>query len=230
MAKEKEIKFEQPSELLLIANRYVIVIMAVIILGILSAGYFLLLSPKIDNIKVIKQETSDIEQRRVLNENLLTKIKQLQTEYDSLIQDREGQLSKLLKVIPDDPQLAELFVMTERLAKQRGFELQSINIADNTNKENNRNVNAEEETEAAPGLKTLVIHTTLAYGSEAGAEGESGDLEEETKTPYQVFKQYLDDLETNLRLMDIQAVNFGSLDPDLEGSINFNFDIITYYK
>jgi len=230
MAKEKEIKFEQPSELLLIANRYVIVIMAVIILGILSAGYFLLLSPKIDNIKVIKQETSDIEQRRVLNENLLTKIKQLQTEYDSLIQDREGQLSKLLKVIPDDPQLAELFVMTERLAKQRGFELQSINIADNTNKENNRNVNAEEETEVAPGLKTLVIHITLAYGSEGDAEGESGDLEEETKTPYQVFKQYLDDLETNLRLMDIQAVNFGSLDPDLEGSINFNFDIITYYK
>ncbi|RJQ35409.1 hypothetical protein C4566_00615 [Candidatus Parcubacteria bacterium] len=231
MTKDKEIKFEQPSEILIIVNRYVMIIMAVIILGILALGYFFLLSPKIASIKVIEQETTDIEQRRILNENLLTKIKQLQFEYDGLIEDREGQLSKLLKVIPDEPQLAELFVLTERLAKQRGFELQSINISEGSTSSGSVNPDGSSAVVSEEGLKSLVIHANIAYGSEAveGDKKQSSD-EEEVKTPYQIFKQYLVDLENNLRLMDVQAVSFGSLDPTLEGAVSFSFDIITYYK
>ncbi|PLX25752.1 hypothetical protein C0580_01595 [Candidatus Parcubacteria bacterium] len=233
MEKKKEIKFEQPSEILVFMNRYFLVIIAVIIIGLLGVGYFFLLSPKIDNIKELEKETTDIEERRLLNENLLDKIKELENKYDDIIADRENQLSELMKIIPDDPQVAELFIMTERLAKQRGFELQSINISEGADGEVAASV---EEAEAAMdeegvqmqahSLKSTVIHISLSYEADPDAETEEG---KEAETPYQVFKNYLVDLENNLRLMDIQSVSFGSLDPDAE-ALTFGFDIITYYK
>lgn len=233
MEKNKEIKFEQPSEILVLMNRYFLVIIAIIIIGILGVGYFFLLSPKIENIKELEKETTDIEERRVLNENLLDKIKELESKYDEIIEDRENQLSELMKIIPDDPQIAELFVMTERLAKQRGFELQSINISEGEDGEVAASVGEAEaamEGEEAPmqarSLKSAVIHISLAYEADPNPDLEEG---EEPETPYEVFKNYLVDLENNLRLMDVQSVNFGSLDPNAE-SLGFSFDIITYYK
>lgn len=242
MTKDKEIQFEQPSELLIIMNRYLMVIIAIIIVGLLSLGYFFLLAPKIATIKEIEKETSDIEERRVLNENLLTKIKELEKTYDEIIEDRENQLSYLMKVIPEEPQIAELFVMTERLAKQAGFDLQSINISEvqnGTGPDNagaiakDEDVEGEEQVTKPKTLKSVVIHITVSYGSgiNVGEEGDEPDPDEESgETPYEAFKQYLVDLENNLRLMDIQSVNFGSLDQDSGSSLSFSFDIITYYK
>ncbi len=59
--------------------------------------------------------------------------------------------------------------------------------------------------------------------------------------PYGSFKNYIDKLENNLRLMDIQTVIFGEfVEGEIEESelgedyipqaINFDFSLVTYYK
>ena len=72
----------------------------------------------------------------------------------------------------------------------------------------------------------------------------NADGQYEMLDPYESFKSYLDKLENNLRLMDIQTVIFREfvdeplVEPE-EGDeeeqsipppINFDFSLVTYYK
>jgi hypothetical protein len=262
MKNDKDIKFEQPSEGLLMVNRYIIVIMAVIILGVLAIGYFVLLQPKIDEIKAIEQTTEEEGGRRLNNEKLLRKIEELSAEYENIKEERSLDLESLKKILPNNPQVAELFVMSDKLAAERGFELSAITISENI--ENDRAVEqaavtADEEGDVAyeksneekaieelvevyGDLKSLTIHLTLNRYTQF-EEDKNGDMVE--TSPYESFKGYLSDLESNLRLIDIKSVTFGALvepgsdEDEEEGglgesaeeeSITFSLDIITYYR
>ena len=87
---KKEIQFEQPSDILLFVNRYLMIIIGLIILIILVAGYFFLLKPKIDSININETRTTVTEERRLNNEHLLTKIQELEAEYFDIINNRAG--------------------------------------------------------------------------------------------------------------------------------------------
>ena len=76
----------------------------------------------------------------------------------------------------------------------------------------------------------MTVHVSLSYEDIVVEDGEKSEDGVEKETPYQIFKQYLVDLENNLRLMDIQSVAFGALEPDSGTVLTFNLDIITYHK
>ena len=95
---KKEIEFEQPSELLLLANRYIMFIIAFIVLAILFSSYFFILRPKIDSISSANLENTEELDRKVKNELLLTKLEQLEAEYKDIMNNRQEDLDLLKKI------------------------------------------------------------------------------------------------------------------------------------
>ncbi|MDD5749650.1 MAG: hypothetical protein PHO91_02580 [Patescibacteria group bacterium] len=220
--RKKEIKFEQPSELLLLANRYFVLILFVLLAGVFALSYFFLLNPKLDDISQVREQDIETEERRVQNEKLLTRIRELEEEYLSIRSSRAQDLEKIKKILPEEPQIAELFVIADRLAARHLFTLTSINISDRGSAASTEPDRAEVGQDAP--LKSLVVHLSLARPLDI-----TGLPEQESPDIYQDFKDYVEDLQSNLRLMDIQTISFGEL---TSGSsiASFNLDLITYYR
>jgi len=248
---KKEIQFEQPSDILLLVNRYLMVIIGLIILIILVSGYFFLLKPKIDSINVSETRTTVTEERRLGNEHLLTRIKELEAEYYDIINNRQEDLDMLRKMVPADSQIAEIFLMSDLLAKKYGFQLTTIDISDNepvrekpkpvvTEDFSEDNIPADSASGTAP-PETNTIESLLAISGIKTATVKFAVVREVVDDSpvlgveiYDDFKDYISDLENNIRLMDIQAIIFDSIDaePGSNGSrtYTFNLDLITYYR
>lgn len=249
MKKKEEIKFEQPSEALLFANHYVMFVMAIIILILIAIGYFFLLKPKINDIQSIEEETNTSQIATLKNTELLDKVEELQEEYDHIKTSRQNDLTSLKDMIPEGPQMAELFVLAETLATEHGFRLDSIDIVDNKDAKEEPGAGfdpttinqltaeeiaaqAQEVGQTTINLKSLVVHLTLSKVTEEGGQSrvDRGSYlvpGQPEPNAYQDFKNYLTSLENNLRLMDLQTVTFSNLTTE-DGS--FNLSIITYYR
>jgi len=221
MLQKAEIKFDKPTTSLLLINKYLWLILTIVILLTLLAGYFMVLQHKITNIQVAQEDTSVVINEENKIRTLVQQIQDLEIDYNEIKQARADDLAKLKRVVPINPQISELFVMAESLAISRGFQLVSININDKVNTETVKE-EGEEISEQLSSLNSLTVNIVIGRGSD-----EENPL---AIDPYDAFKYYLDDLERNLRLMDIETVNFSGLAGDGGGSANFSFSIITYYQ
>lgn len=247
---KKEIQFEQPSDILLLVNRYLMIIIGLIILVILVAGYFFLLKPKIDSINISETRTTVTEERRLNNERLLVRMQELEAEYYDIINNRQEDLNILKKMVPADSQVAEIFLMSDLLAKKYDFQLVKIDI--NTNEPARTETSPavvddlSQETGEATEVKTPqaepntlgdllaasdIKTATVKFAISKEVEKDSAVLGAEI---YDDFKDYLADLENNIRLMDIQAIIFDAInaEPGLDGAktYTFNLDLIVYYR
>jgi len=239
MKDKKEVQFEQPSEILIIFNRYIMLVLALLILGILISGYWFLLKPKIADINSFEAQVSQTQERKMLNEALVLKVKELADEYNSIKTNRQSDLESLTKMIPADPKIAELFVASDMLAQGRGFKLVAIEISDKgdnisgqtaiptVNNFNDKSAVATSTPVVTPmPIKSMVIHMSIMkLGEDEQYSPESSSV----NNAYDDFKGYLSDLENNIRLADIQAINFGELS-GLGANSTFSFDLLTYYK
>ncbi|PIR06852.1 MAG: hypothetical protein COV55_01980 [Candidatus Komeilibacteria bacterium CG11_big_fil_rev_8_21_14_0_20_36_20] len=226
MPEEPAIKFEQPSEFLVILNRYLFIIVALLVIGLLFFGYSFALKPKILTIQSLEVKSGVSQSEKQEQEQLLEDVKQLQREYEEIKVSRASDLARLKEIVPEDPAIAELFVVADRLAQQNGFQLVSIDVSDNS-PDSNRQKTAKEEEQTTQtiaeelGLKSLLINLSLL----------SLPLENfEDGSSYDALKNYIVAMENYLRLMDIQTVTFDELSSDREESSSFNFNIITYYQ
>ncbi|MFA6466234.1 MAG: hypothetical protein WCV71_00010 [Patescibacteria group bacterium] len=252
---KKEIQFEQPSDLLLSANRFIIFIMAFVILAILIFGYLFILKPKINSISSVKLENTVTDERRKKNESLLTNLKELEAEYQDIMDNRQEDLVFLKKMVPQGPQVAEFFVIADSLAKKQGFRLLNIDISDSTPekkptiKEAIPNANsadaipeevaAQINTETASSspaeintiddvlvnsdIKAMIVH--ISVSKTVGEDDDTLGLE-----IYNDFKDYVAQLENNIRLLDVQAIDFSEILAEGQAEYIFNLDLITYYQ
>ena len=223
--KKKEIKFEQPSELLLIFNRYLILILFVLVVGVIISAYFFLLNPKIEAIGLVREQDIETEERRMQNERLVQRIQELAMEYRSIKENRVSDLERMKKILPNEPQIAELFVLADRLADEHSFILAAVNISDKGEAIFENSPEDEAAVQLDEGsLKSLAVNLNITRLLEEGEESENSGEE-----VYNDFKAYLDDLQKNLRLMDIQTISFGELSSSASLA-GFSLDIITYYR
>ncbi|MFA5126911.1 MAG: hypothetical protein WC465_02850 [Patescibacteria group bacterium] len=260
MASKKNIQFEQPSEILILFNRYLIIIIAVIVFAVLMSGYFFLLKPKINTNNDLQLELSRIQNNQQTSQHLLDSLEKLKEQYESIEVSRQNDLDRIRQMIPDNPQIAELFVVTNRLAVSKGFKLNGINIVDNQaenteTKTVERNANAldngapatevkkETTTIEKPknSLNSMLLQFSITKMSTQELAVANPDLAGQSildnKTNYQLFKEYLVALEENLRLFDIQTVAFSSIgeispeqNPNEIPRPSFTFTVMTYYR
>lgn len=241
---KKDIQFEQPSDILLLVNRYLMFIVAFIIVAISLFGYFFVLKPKIENINITEERTVATEDRREANERLLSRIEELEAEYYDIINNRQEDLDFLKRMVPEDTQMPEIFLMADILAKRHGFTLMNVNINDiprNQSRSQSRNSQNQAQTEEGDvdvvgniddlltesGIQSATLKFSISKEVSEGSDITGQEI-------YTDFKNYLSDLENNMRLLDVQSMLFRSVDAepaaDGENTYTFDLDLITYYK
>lgn len=242
----KQVQFEQPSNILLFFNRFWIIITAILVGALLLGGYYLFVSPKINSNDVLRDNVLASSNDENNAKQLLKNLETLKTTYEGIMSKRQADLERLQEIVPNNPQVAELFVLSDRLAQEHGFQLLDINISDGVDKKNvaTQNVASSEEGEGSTATtvatstttqkKTLALKT-LTVAFKISPVGINSELEQflpatDQKTNYQRFKDFLDALEKNLRLTDIQTVNFSSLPEEATSVPQFQFSVQTYYR
>ncbi len=172
--------------------KFLIPILLIIISG---TGFFMLVSPKYEEIKILKQEV-DAYDNALANSKVLTDERdKLATKYNNI---NKSDLERLNKLLPDNIDNIRMILEIEKLALYYDMYLKDIKYDDK--KEN------EENVEVQAGVQNN------NFNSEYG----SWDLEFTTEGSYGNFISLLKDIEKNLRLVDVVSVDFVS--SDLSGS------------
>lgn len=252
MANKNEVKFEQPSDILILINRYIVVIISILIFAILMSGYFFLIKPKmVSNEAQQAYNTKNMADRQA-SERLLNNLNKLKSEYETIQSERQADLEQLRKIMPTNPQIAELFVLAERLALDNGLLLNSVDISkidELTTAKVQNNVSVEEDilgespspANTAPvtkskksGLQTMSLHFSLTRLSEEDLINIFPNQVypfDPSMDDYDLFKNYIATLESNLRLMDVQSLSLPPLSTaEDDAAPSFNFTVLTYYR
>ena len=234
----KEVQFEQPSLILLFFNRFWVIVTAILVGVLLLGGYYLFIQPKLRNNEVLREAALKTTVDQEKSQQLLNNLEDLKNVYDNILSNRQNDLERLKEIVPDNPQVAELFVMTDRLSKQFGFSLDQIEMSEVKDGDTGvqRSVDAEGNVipstapavsvKSSVGLKAMSI--SFVVTPVVLAEG--GSVTVESKSNYQIFKEYLDALEKNLRLVDIQSINFVGTSSNSSSASSYNFTVLTYYR
>ncbi len=242
---DKQVQFEQPSQLLLFFNRFWIIITAILVGILLLGGYYIIIQQKIKSNDALREGALQTSVDKDRSQQLLKNLETLKTTYEGIMNNRQADLERLKEIVPNNPQIAELFVLSDRLALEYGFQLLDISITDVEDKKSVSpqavvsTEDGENTTQAATATlknKNNLSLKTLAVAFKISPLVTDGGLSMEeangikSKKYYESFKEFLDALEKNLRLTDIQTVNFASLQEDSNTPPQFQFSVQTYYR
>ena len=177
-------------------SRFEWLALLLVIIILVGGGYFILF-PKFQELR--PGGRYHLDSYLLLKEsraNHLQDLKALVNNYKSISQN---DIDKLRKVLPPQQDIAGLFVQLDYIAKKNGFFLQTIDIRE-------EKVDPQREREESPAIKKLEISINLVGGN------------------YFTLKNFLNDIETNLRLFDVKGIHFSkSLD-------SFIINLSTYYQ
>lgn len=175
-----------------------------LVIGMLFIGWTYILSPKYDSItKVSAQANAAKEEQKEVMERYLTRLNNYQESYENIsLTERE----KLDKVLPQEENVKVLYLKFEQLANDLGLILPSLNI--------------EVMEEAGKAKKSKTSTTEEEKPEEIGLIKISVQL---LGTDYETLKRLLRFLENNLRIMDIEELNFGPSEQTT------HLKILTYY-
>ena len=163
-----------------------------ILIGVAVAGFFLVANPTYQDISNLKAQV-------VSYNEALDNSKSLQTQRDKLTQKYNSidptDLAKLQKLLPDNVDNIRLILEIEGVASPYGMVLKDVKY-DTTNQ------------------TSTTAQSTLAQAS-ANAKANNTDygtwnLEFSTQGSYSNFLNFLQDLEKNLRIVDISSIDFSS--------------------
>lgn len=172
--------------------------LAVIVLG--GGGYFILF-PKYQVYSIQKNiDLPQLEEREQVAIQRLKKISQDQIDFSKIKENPE--LQKLLHILPNKKEVAEIFVEFDKMAQAENFKIVNFSMSEDLSQNASRFNNLPEN------LGQIQIQTSLAGSG------------------YERLKRLLVMLETNLRLIDINSLSFI---PNYNGTTLYSFMITTYY-
>jgi Tfp pilus assembly protein PilO len=183
-----------------------------IILLILSVGLFLeYTNPTYQEMKVAqalaKQYDTALGNARELNKQR----DELNNTYRSMSPESLDRLSKLL---PDNADNIHLIIDIQRMAESYGMSLSSIKFDAG-------------ETTTATGNPQLSA-AAAADVSQSAKEYGTFNLQFTTNATYPNFLTFIRDIESSLRLTDIQSVEFSSVDQS-KGTTSYTVKLRTYW-
>lgn len=149
----------------------------------------------IDNLMIAKEE----KQKELGDlETIVAHIDELSEQYKKAQDD----LEKISLVIPSDPQLPEILIQFEEMAKRNGIIIGDIKFSQEQEL-------LKGEKSASNGIKAVKINI-------------------EAESDYFNFKKLLEDIEVNIRLMNIDSISFSrsGVNQDI---IKFTISITSYY-
>lgn len=158
---------------------------------------FIFVLPEWNKITILNNEQTAKEKQLADSRSLIANIDELSAKYEKSKSD----LEKLSLAIPSEQQLPELLIQFEDMIKGNGMIVNNVEFNDE---------GASTINEPSPLGDVKIIRTKLAI------EGN-----------YSNFKNLLSDMEHNIRLMDMIAINFSQ--GAEAGSMKFDVSLNTYY-
>ncbi len=180
------------------------IISLVLILGLIAALIWVVV-PKYDAVSSLMKEISVL--RDDLNKKI--EIKQKIDELEARYETYKGQLAKVSEILPPAKDYPGLLVTIQQLTSTAGLIMNDIDIK-------------AEEAAAAKGI----IKTAKTAPAEEEIFKKLG-ISLSVAGSYEQFKAFLGLLETNIRIIDVESVDFTYSDKELT---KFNIQAKTYYQ
>lgn len=191
-------------------------IVPLLLIGLSIAGFFILVSPKYEEVVALKAQVSAYDKA-------LSNSKSLEDERDKLVK-KSNDISKvnkekIHKMLPDSIDNIRLILEIEELASVYGMSLKDVRY--------------EDEKKAEEGKPEIV--QAGAIDPYANEDYGIWDLEFTTAGSYSNFINFTKDIEKNLRLVDISSVKFSSITSSSSKSstptdnYTYTFKIKTYW-
>jgi Tfp pilus assembly protein PilO len=181
----------------------------IIIVLILSfIGVVVLLDiPMVQGIFDLKNQIKEQQKSLEEKQNLISIVEKLRDTYES----NKETLNKLEYIIPGNQEIPNLIVQMEAIAVKGGLILKEINFT-TEEKSNTKNQEAGSgEKQIAGDYKSLTVDANL-----------TGD--------YAAFERFLNTVEENIRLIDIESIIFATESETEISLFNFNLIFKVYYQ
>jgi len=188
-------------------NKYYWLIAALLFLVILALGTWFLVWPEISKSQQIAKELlpSKVEELDLLTQ-YTAKIKDLETLVANIDNQYGRSLSLLQQVLPTQANVPELIAQVDALTRKSGFEINSIDITESLSSGTVKK--GAPKAVANNPLHLVNINLNVAGGS------------------YPSFKILLDNIEKNIRLLDLSSISFSG---SVAEAVNYNLNLRAYY-
>lgn len=182
------------------------IVVIILLLGFVGIVIFLDV-PRVQEILDLRRKVESQEQALLQKEELMAKVERLKDKYE----DNEESLKKVNYILPSEKKIPSLIVQIEAMTLEAGLILEKIEFS----------VASQDKTTKVrtPAQENIGDYKTLRIDLDL-----IGD--------YLAFKNFLELIEENIRLMDIDSINF-SPNYSEEGELllfDFNTTLITYYQ
>lgn len=185
-------------------------LLPVILIGVALATFFAFVNPTYSEVKLLRADSARYDEA-------LTSAQQLQAERDALNEKYRNlsaaDLERLNKLLPDNVDNIRLIINLQQMAQTYGMAVSSVKFdaaAANT----------------AKGSQTAAV--SAAEVAQAQKDYGVFDLEFTTNGSYENFQKFLKDLESSLRITDIQSVGFTSDSTAKQGYL-YTIKLKTYW-
>jgi len=192
-------------------------LMPLILIGVAVSGFFVFTSPLYNEVSALKSEVASYDEA-------LKNSKALENERDKLVAKfnliNPEDLAKLQKLLPDNIDNIRLILEIEKIASPYGMALKDVKYS-TIDKDTKPNTSV-----TVPGIQ--------GGGEAPESKKDYGvwNLEFSVSGKYADFINFNRDLESNLRIVDIDSVTFSS-DGDAKSNplqvYKYNFKIKTYW-
>ncbi len=197
----QKIRNDKNLQLKIFFLKYYKLIILFFVATIIGLSYYFILNPKYQQASIGgKYNVSSLQQELDRRSAYLADLKSLDNNY-KLINQKD--IEKIKMILPEEKDIAGIFVQLESLAKENNLFLDGVSI----NEAETENIDSAEKNN--DGIKKLSIKLNLTSTTEDG--------------DYNEIKNFLSSLEYNLRLFDVNAVYFSP------GSPTYSINLFTYY-
>lgn len=195
-------------------------ILLLIIIGASLAAFFMVVKPRYDKLQAVKNEVSTYDESLETAEQLKISREELIAKYNSI---PKSDLDNIKTLLPDSVDNIRLIIQLDSLATKNGLSIL-------------RNVDYKSDALVAASSGSPDAAATDMSGIES-ARRPYGELTVsfQTQGQYANFLAFLSDLEQNLRLVDVTAVDFtvassdGSSGQALASNLSYKVTLKTYW-
>ena len=183
-----------------------------ILILIAIATFVVFINPTYQQIKVLKADSSQYDTALTNSEKLQSERDALAAKYQTLSPD---DLDKLNKLLPDNVDNIRLILNIQQMAQVYGMSISGIKFDSSTDG------GSSSTSATAAASQSDVANSQKDYGI--------FNLEFATTGSYANFLKFTKDLESSLRVTDIQSVAFSSDDSSKAGQYTYTIKLQTYW-
>jgi len=215
----KTLKTKNDISGLIFLNKYYKFIAVAIVIIVVVAGYFTVVSKKTAGYNQLKSSISTKIEDFKDAEKYYKKLQSLEMLIADFEKTSINQLAKLEVALPHNPHIPDLIAQIEALVASNGFVLTSFDFTESSVVQAGRSGRSENVqltqvqssfSQLPPNLKVLDLSISMSGGS----------------SDYFSFKELLKDFESHIRVFDIVSLTFGETQSAGSG---LSFNMRTYY-